>query len=261
MLDASGSWRENGAHRGSMTVLNFYHIGRVVPPGAVYIGRGRGGSWGNQFTIGVDGTREEVVAKHEAWVRSQPELMERIRKELRGKDLVCFCAPHACHGDTYDAIANEELDPMTGILSNPDRLSGLEPGTILREHDTDSRIMVIWGGHAVCELRKDERGFVYADAESILTFEAKPVENPKPVSERTRHGGTPQQNIDIVAKLPLGAIFEETDDLGRHHRFIKTFHGCVNDNGTYEVHEYNGYTEGTSLTVLSVSRPSGERLH
>ena len=45
-------------------VLNFYAVGKVVPPGAVYIGRGRGGSWGNPFEIGKDGDRDEVVAKH-----------------------------------------------------------------------------------------------------------------------------------------------------------------------------------------------------
>lgn len=87
-------------------VLNFYAVGKQVPDGAVYIGRGRGSTWGNPFEIGRDGTREEVVAKHEAWFLAQPELMERARQELRGRDLVCFCAPRECHGDVLHRMAN-----------------------------------------------------------------------------------------------------------------------------------------------------------
>jgi hypothetical protein len=37
------------------TVLNFYAVGKTIPPGAVYIGRGRGSIWGNPFTIGKGG--------------------------------------------------------------------------------------------------------------------------------------------------------------------------------------------------------------
>jgi hypothetical protein len=89
-----------------VTVLNFYAIGKTIPPGAVYIGRGRGSTLGNPFEIGKDGTREKVVAKHRDWFLAQPELVERVKRELRGKDLVCFCAPRACHGDIYDEVAN-----------------------------------------------------------------------------------------------------------------------------------------------------------
>lgn len=86
--------------------LNFYALGKVIPAGAVYVGRGRGSACGNPFTIGKDGTREEVIATHEAWLRSQPELVERARRELHGRDLVCFCAPKACHADTLRRVAN-----------------------------------------------------------------------------------------------------------------------------------------------------------
>jgi hypothetical protein len=34
-------------------------------------------------------------------------LRNRVKKELRGKHLVCFCAPKACHADTLLRIANE----------------------------------------------------------------------------------------------------------------------------------------------------------
>ena len=64
-------------------------------PYDVYIGRP--GPWGNPFVIGRDGTREEVIAKHRAWVEESPELQARIRRELRGKVLACHCAPKPCH--------------------------------------------------------------------------------------------------------------------------------------------------------------------
>jgi hypothetical protein len=85
-------------------VLNKYKEG--FPAGSVYIGRPS--AFGNPFVIGKDGTREEVIAKHREWLLSQPQLIERAKKELRGKDLVCFCAPKACHGDLLLRIANED---------------------------------------------------------------------------------------------------------------------------------------------------------
>ena len=92
-----------------MTVLNFYAVGKKTPAGAVYIGRGRAGShnkWGNPFVIGADGDRDEVIEKYRQWIYQQPALMEQARKELAGKDLVCFCAPKGCHGDILHEIAN-----------------------------------------------------------------------------------------------------------------------------------------------------------
>ena len=60
--------------------------------------------WGNPFKIGRDGTREEVIAKYEVWIKTQPELMAAL-PELRGKRLGCWCAPVACHGDVLARLA------------------------------------------------------------------------------------------------------------------------------------------------------------
>jgi len=76
----------------------------AIPAEAVYIGRP--GRWGNPFRIGRDGDRAAVVAKYRAWVFKRPELLASIREHLRGKDLVCWCAPEACHGDVLLEIAN-----------------------------------------------------------------------------------------------------------------------------------------------------------
>ena len=75
---------------------------------AAYVGRPT--PWGNPFSVGKDGTREEVLEKFRRWVfaPAQAELRERAKQELRGKDLICWCAPKPCHADVWLEIANEE---------------------------------------------------------------------------------------------------------------------------------------------------------
>lgn len=86
-------------------VLNRYHYKVAAEPkDAVYIGRPT--QWGNKFVIGEDGTREEVVAKYREWLLGHPELMETAKRELAGKDLICWCAPRSCHGDVLLEVAN-----------------------------------------------------------------------------------------------------------------------------------------------------------
>ncbi|MFX7764406.1 DUF4326 domain-containing protein, partial [Acinetobacter baumannii] len=75
-------------------VLNKYKSG--IPTGAVYIGRGS--KWGNPFRIDAQNDRAIVIAKHAAWLRTQPHLID-VLDELAGRSLVCFCAPQGCHGD------------------------------------------------------------------------------------------------------------------------------------------------------------------
>ncbi len=82
-------------------ILNIRTHGR--PEGAIYIGRGS--KWGNKFRIGVDGGRNEVIAKYDTWIRQQPHLMASLH-ELRGKDLLCWCSPFRCHGDVLRELAN-----------------------------------------------------------------------------------------------------------------------------------------------------------
>ena len=62
--------------------------------------------WGNPFEIGKDGTREEVIAKYREWLRARPKLIELARRELKGKILLCWCTPLACHGDVLVELVN-----------------------------------------------------------------------------------------------------------------------------------------------------------
>lgn len=75
-------------------------------PYDIYIGRPS--KWGNPFTIGQDGTREEVIQKYIDWLENQPDLLNDI-DELRGKTLGCWCSPNACHGDVLAELANRGI--------------------------------------------------------------------------------------------------------------------------------------------------------
>lgn len=75
-----------------------------IPQGAVYIGRPS--RWGNPFIIGKDGTREEVVRKYRTMLQFGGLQIALQLHELKGKDLVCYCAPLPCHGDVLLELAN-----------------------------------------------------------------------------------------------------------------------------------------------------------
>lgn len=92
-----------------------------IPPGAIYVGRPS--KWGNLMTVREvkrlfpNGTEEELNEKAVTWYKEwlatpfgrPKELMEQI-EELRGKDLVCWCAPLPCHADVLLELANGKME-------------------------------------------------------------------------------------------------------------------------------------------------------
>lgn len=85
---------------GEQKIYNKHH--RNAPADAVYIGRGS--PWGNPFVIGRDGDRDMVCDRFEAEILPTLDLTP-----LRGKSLVCYCAPKRCHGDALlRAMQKEE---------------------------------------------------------------------------------------------------------------------------------------------------------
>jgi hypothetical protein len=72
----------------------------------VYIGRARrglGGTFGNPYVVGKDGSREEVLRKYRIYFYERLKLDPTFKtsiEELRGKILACWCKPLECHGDT-----------------------------------------------------------------------------------------------------------------------------------------------------------------
>jgi hypothetical protein len=65
--------------------------GFKMPPNAVYVGRPT--KWGNPFRIGVDGSREGVIAKYREWLNGKLREDPGFLEPLRGKDLACWCPP------------------------------------------------------------------------------------------------------------------------------------------------------------------------
>lgn len=78
-------------------VFNKHH--RNAPNKAVYCGRGS--PYGNPFVIGVDGDRDQVCDRFEREILPTLDV-----SALRGKDLICYCAPARCHCDAILKKAN-----------------------------------------------------------------------------------------------------------------------------------------------------------
>jgi Domain of unknown function (DUF4326) len=93
-------------------VLNMHDKGVKPSETAVYVGRPS--KWGNPFAIGGDWNREQVISKYKDWFENQ-DLVFQL-EELRGKDLICWCAPEACHADWLLLLANAD---MTDWLPTP----------------------------------------------------------------------------------------------------------------------------------------------
>jgi hypothetical protein len=92
-----------------------------MPEGAVYVGRPT--KWGNPFEVGIDGTHAECIklygalslgflcvsksAEHIDRQRRARRVMEAAQRELRGKDLACWCPLNQpCHADVLLELAN-----------------------------------------------------------------------------------------------------------------------------------------------------------
>lgn len=75
------------------------------PKDAIYVGRPS--LFGNPYIMGKDGNREDVIRKYKIWLDLWPYDVRRDELEkLRGKDLVCWCAPLPCHADILLEMAN-----------------------------------------------------------------------------------------------------------------------------------------------------------
>jgi hypothetical protein len=94
--DLPDGWRDNPS---------FVYVGRANPRKRL-----AGSPYANPFKIGEDGDRAEAIAKYRQWLQSQPELIARVRRELAGKTLVCWCAPLPCHADVLREIADNPED-------------------------------------------------------------------------------------------------------------------------------------------------------
>jgi hypothetical protein len=93
-----------------------------TPPGAVYVGRPT--KYGNPYRVeACGGGRREAVDLFEQLVRATDRgiwkrlaSIEEIQRELRGKDLMCFCPlDQPCHADLLLKIANAPETYFIGV--------------------------------------------------------------------------------------------------------------------------------------------------
>ncbi len=112
-----------------------YFVDNRVDP-RIYIGRkhtrfSEGSIWANPFPITASTPREMALEKYRNYVLRSKKLMRKIDL-LRGKILVCWCAPKRCHGDVLIEILNKkgrlwspdmsQMDPSKCSIYNGDRV-------------------------------------------------------------------------------------------------------------------------------------------
>lgn len=93
-----------------MKVYNKFH--KDAPKDAVYVGRPT--KFGNPFSHLTSGTlaqhlvkdRDEAVKRFEEYLLTNKPLLNAAQAELKGKSLVCWCAPKSCHADILIKYAN-----------------------------------------------------------------------------------------------------------------------------------------------------------
>lgn len=88
-----------------MKIPRVKHIREDIEEDDVFIGRPS--KWGNPFILGVNGDRELVIHKYIQLKGRDKQFIADVIKELKGKNLVCYCSPKKCHGDWLLKIANE----------------------------------------------------------------------------------------------------------------------------------------------------------
>jgi hypothetical protein len=99
-----------------MSISNVKGRRHPLLQGEAYVGRrsgkwGSGGEWGspkwgNPFVVGRDGDRDECCEKYATWFLEQSDLLADLG-ELRGRILLCWCAPQRCHAEILEELANK----------------------------------------------------------------------------------------------------------------------------------------------------------
>jgi hypothetical protein len=104
--------RPHPAARGDGAVTSLPHRiqrkrtkGWKMPPNTVYVGRPT--CWGNPHVITPGISREEAISRYRANVTLRAGTIGRLQRELRGKNLCCWCSlALPCHADVLLEIAN-----------------------------------------------------------------------------------------------------------------------------------------------------------
>lgn len=94
-------------------VLNRNRSANWSSDNAVFVGRPS--KFGNRHPIGWCSkcrrvhTRADAIIEFREDLENNPKLIEAVKQELAGKDLVCFCKPFPCHADILLEVANANI--------------------------------------------------------------------------------------------------------------------------------------------------------
>ena len=82
-------------------VINKKFSSRTAQKLSVYIGRPS--KWGNPYPLINESRRDLICEQYEEYIATRlikDEITEEDFHEFDGKNMMCFCAPKRCHGDT-----------------------------------------------------------------------------------------------------------------------------------------------------------------
>jgi hypothetical protein len=75
-----------------------------APPEAMFVDRRT--QWGNPYEMFSEADRDKVCNQFEAYATDRLQREPDWLEPLRGKDLICWCAPKRCHASTLARLAN-----------------------------------------------------------------------------------------------------------------------------------------------------------
>ena len=77
---------------------------------------GRGSIWGNPFKVTITTSRIVAIEKYRPYIKKKLQESPKLYNldKLRGKILVCFCKPQACHGDILVELLDMNWRPGKG---------------------------------------------------------------------------------------------------------------------------------------------------
>lgn len=97
---------------GETVVINIdkhFHAVKFAKDAGIYEQVDRWTPWGNPYTLGPDGNRDEVCDAYQHYFKFKKSLHDKLGN-LKGKALGCHCWPLRCHGDYLKKLADEKGD-------------------------------------------------------------------------------------------------------------------------------------------------------
>ena len=97
-----------------------------------------GSKWANPHRITNPNRRENVVKRYEQYIRNNSTLLRDLR-QLKGKNLGCWCYPKLCHGNIILNILEEQQQGIVQTISflSTKRLHKMDP-QVLEKQVTDA---------------------------------------------------------------------------------------------------------------------------